>query len=175
MEFDDLREYVPGDDIKDVDWKATARHGRPLIRRYDASRQHAIMLVVDTGCSMAALSDATSSKRDVAVMAAGVIAQLAHRHGDLTGLVAGPAPATNTRVRNAERIQHVPLGASDLHIERMLRVVHDAIDPDGYPSRLEDLLDYVARNIRRRMILVVIADDIDLTDETRRSLDASSR
>lgn len=163
MDFDDLREYVVGDDIKDLDWKATARSGRPLIKRYVATRQHAVMLVVDTGRTMAALSDATSTKRDVAVTAAGVIAQLAHRHGDLTGLVAGPAPPSNFKVRNAEHIQHVPLAASDLHIERMLRTIHEAIDPDGYPSRLDDLFEYVARNIRRRMILAVIADDVDLT------------
>ena len=55
MDFDDLREYVPGDDIKDLDWKASARHGRPLVKRYIATRQHAVLLVVDTGWTMAAL------------------------------------------------------------------------------------------------------------------------
>lgn len=164
MDFDDLREYVAGDDIKDLDWKATARIGRPLVKRYVATHQHAVLIVADTGCTMAALSDATSAKRDVAVMTAGVVAQLAHRHGDLTGLVAAPAPPTNDKVRNADRIQHVPLAAGDLHIERMLRVIHDGIDADGYPSRLDVLLDYVSRTIRRRMILFVIADDIDLDD-----------
>lgn len=164
MDFDDLREYVAGDDIKDLDWKATARHGRPLIKRFVASRQHAILLVVDTGQTMAALSDATTSKRDVAVLAAGVLAQLAHRHGDLTGLVAGPVPTSNLSVRNDERIVQVPLAASDLHIERMLRIIHDSIDVDGPPSRLDDLLEYVARRVRRRMILTIIADDIDPTE-----------
>ena len=175
MDFDDLREYVPGDDIKDLDWKATARHGRPLIKRYIATRQHAVLLVVDTGCTMAALSDATSSKRDVAVMAAGVFAQLAHRHGDLTALVAGPVSPSNDRVRNADRIVHVPFGANELHIERMLRVIHGEIDADGDMPRLDVLLEYVSRNIRRRTILVVITDDIDLTDRHRallRRLDA---
>ncbi|MGB2787690.1 MAG: DUF58 domain-containing protein, partial [Candidatus Saccharimonadaceae bacterium] len=54
MDFDDLREYVVGDDIKDIDWKATARSGSTLIRRYIAIRKHNIMLVVDTGRDMAA-------------------------------------------------------------------------------------------------------------------------
>ena len=164
MDFDDLREYVPGDDIKDLDWKATARHGRPLIKRYIATRQHAVLLVVDTGCTMAALSDASSSKRDVAVMAAGVFAQLANRHGDLTALVAGPVSPSNDLVRNADRIVHVPFGSNELHIERILRVIHDEIDADGDMPRLDVLLEYVSRNIRRRTILVVITDDIDLTD-----------
>ena len=175
MDFDDLREYVPGDDIKDLDWKASARHGRPLIKRYIATRQHAVLLVVDTGCTMAALSDAESTKRDVAVMAAGVFAQLAHRHGDLTGLVAGPVSPSDVRVRNAERIVHVPFGSNELHIERMLRVIHDAIDAEGEMPRLEVLLEYVARNVRRRTMLVIVTDDIDLTERHRallRRLDA---
>src|SRR5918995_3440225 len=175
MDFDDLREYVPGDDIKDLDWKATARHGRPLIKRYVATRQHAVLLVVDTGCTMAALSDAVSTKRDVAVMAAGVFAQLAHRHGDLSGLVAGPVSPSNTGVRNAERIVHVPFGSNELHIERMLRVIHDAIDAEGEVPRLDVLLEYVARNVRRRTVLVIVTDDIDLTERHRgllRRLDA---
>jgi uncharacterized protein (DUF58 family) len=175
MDFDDLREYVPGDDVGDLDWKATARSGRPMVKRFVATRQHAVMLVVDTGRSMAALADATSTKRDVAVMAAGVIAQLSTRHRDLVGLLAGPAPPTITGISNPARVQYVPPGIRDVHIERILRTIHTAIDVDGYDSQLERLLDYAARNLRRRMILVVIADDIDLTDRHRsllRRLDA---
>src|SRR5688572_7937994 len=92
MDFDDLREYAVGDDVKDIDWKATARAGRPLVKRYVATRRHAVLLVVDTGRSMAALAAPGSDKRDVAVLAAGVIGQIAMTHGDSVGLVAGPVP-----------------------------------------------------------------------------------
>jgi uncharacterized protein (DUF58 family) len=175
MDFDDLREYVLGDDVKDLDWKATARSGRPLVKRFVATRQHAVMLVVDTGRSMSALADATSTKRDVAVFAAGVVAQLATRHGDLVGLMAAPAPPGTVAVRNAARALYLPPGSRDVHIERILRTIHDAIDPAGLPSHLDVLLDYAAQNLRRQMILVVIADDTDLTDRHRallRRLDA---
>ena len=175
MDFDDLREYVLGDDVKDLDWKATARSGRPLVKRFVATRQHAVILVVDTGQSMSALADATSTKRDVAVFAAGVVAQLATRHGDLVGLLAGPAPPGTATVRNAARAQYIPPGSRDVHIERILRTIHDAIDPAGLPSQLDVLLEYAARNLRRQMILVIIADDTDLTDRRRvllRRLDA---
>ncbi len=175
MDFDDLREYVLGDDVKDLDWKATARTGRPLVKRFVATRQHAVMLVVDTGRSMSALADATSTKRDVAVFAAGVVAQLATRHGDLVGLLAGPAPPNISKVRNAARALYIPPGSRDVHIERILRTIHDAIDTAGLPSHLDVLLDYAAQNLRRQMILVVIADDTDLTDRHRvvlRRLDA---
>jgi uncharacterized protein (DUF58 family) len=175
MDFDDLREYVIGDDVKDLDWKATARSGRPLVKRFVATRQHAVMLVVDTGRSMSALADATSTKRDVAVFAAGVVAQLATRHGDLVGLLAAPAPPGTPAVRNAARAQYIAPGAREVHIERILRTIHDAIDPAGLPSQLDELLDYAAQNLHRQMILVVIADDTDLTDRHRallRRLDA---
>ena len=109
MDFDDLREYVLGDDVKDLDWKATARSGRPLVKRFVATRQHAITLVVDTGQSMSALADATSTKRDVAVFAAGVVAQLATRHGDLVGLLAAPR-------HPARRRSATPPGPSTSHL-----------------------------------------------------------
>src|SRR6478752_9672895 len=71
MDFDDLREYVPGDDVKDIEWRATARSGQVRIKRYVAIRKHNIMLVVDTGRSMAATAPSGEIKRDIAVMAAG--------------------------------------------------------------------------------------------------------
>ncbi len=164
MEFDDLREYVLGDDVKDLDWKATARSGRPLVKRFVATRQHAVMLLVDTGRSMSALADATSTKRDVAVFAAGVVAQLATRHGDLVGLLAAPAPPSASAVRNEARAIYLRPGGRAVHVERILRTIHDSIDATGLPSNLDGLLAHAARILRRRMILVIVADDIDLTD-----------
>ena len=54
MNFDELREYVPGDDIKDVDWKASARSQKMLVREYIAEKKHNIMLVMDTSKRMRA-------------------------------------------------------------------------------------------------------------------------
>ena len=140
MDFDDLREYVLGDDVKDIDWKATARAGRPLIKRYVATRRHAVLLVVDTGRTMAALADATCTKRDVAVLAAGAIGHIAMRHGDAVGLVAGPIAGTlggwGAHVTNSQHIVYVPPRRDDLHLERLLRTIHDGIDLDGEPSRV---------------------------------------
>ncbi len=54
LDYDDLRDYVLGDEVRDIDWKATARHTRPLVKRYVAHRKQNLMLVVDTGRGMAA-------------------------------------------------------------------------------------------------------------------------
>lgn len=170
MEFDDLREYVPGDDVKDIDWKATARSGQPLIKRFVATRQHAVLLVVDTGRAMAAMSDADSTKRDVAVMAAGVIGQLVLRHHDLVGLLAGPLhPDDAADAADRAPVIQVRCSQGEAHLERILRVIHDSIDADGDPSCLDLLLDEAARRTKRRMIVVVVAGDthIDASQEAR--------
>jgi len=45
LDYDDLREYVPGDEVRDIDWKATARHGSPLVKRYVADRRQKVVFV----------------------------------------------------------------------------------------------------------------------------------
>ncbi len=91
MDFADLREYVRGDDVKDLDWKASARSRTLLVKRYAAARKHSVLLAVSTGRSMAAMNDVDVPKRDLAVMVAGVVGYLATRHGDLVAGVYGDA------------------------------------------------------------------------------------
>lgn len=168
MEFEDLRDYVPGDDVKHIDWNATARHGAPLLKQHQAHKQHAVLLVVDTGRSMAALSDIDHTKTDVAVMVAGLIGQLVVRHGDPIGLVAGPSHPDD-RIGKSP-LHHLPLGYGEPHLERILRTINDSPSPDGDGSCLDVLLQFVAGNIKRRTTLVVVVDDVALTDEQRQLL-----
>ena len=71
MDFDDLREYAVGDDIRDIDWKASARHGSMLIKRYVAERHFSLIIVMPAGREMAATAAGGEPKRDIAVLAAG--------------------------------------------------------------------------------------------------------
>ena len=71
MNFDELREYVPGDDIKDIDWKATSRSQKVLIRQYIAEKRHNIMLVMDANRRMLASTKTGEDKGEVALMAGG--------------------------------------------------------------------------------------------------------
>ena len=155
MDFDDLRPYVPGDEFKDIDWKATARHGSPLTKRYIASRKHTVALVVDTGRDMAALAGSGERKRDLAVLAAGTIGYLAIRHGDLVSLVAGTAKKT----------EYVAPELTESHLERILQRIHTSTTLGAAASDMVAQLGYVARTFRRRMIVVVIADDRPLAPE----------
>lgn len=150
MDFDDLRQYVTGDDVKDIDWKATARSGQVLIKRYVAIRKHNIMLVVDTGRSMAATAPSGESKRDISVMVAGVIASVAQKHGDLVGMTAG----------DSLQINHLPLKDSRPHLERILQYIDTRTTLDAPPSDLVKILDYVRRTIKRRMMLIIVSDSL---------------
>lgn len=152
MDFDDLREYIPGDDIKDIDWKATARSGATRIRRYIAVRKHNILLVVDTGKNMTARTSAGAHKKDVAVMAAGTFAALALKHGDFVGMVCG----------DSENVTHVPFKSDARRMEIMLQKVDSSIAQTESDSSIERLLEFVTHHLRRKMIVVVITDDIDL-------------
>jgi len=87
LDYDDLREYIPGDEIRDIDWKATARHGAPLVKRYVATRKQTVLLLVDTG-------RAGEPKKDIAIQIAGMLGYLAVRHGDLVGLISGDGEST---------------------------------------------------------------------------------
>ncbi|WGX98248.1 DUF58 domain-containing protein [Nocardioides sp. L-11A] len=162
IDFNDLREYVRGDDVKDIDWKASARSRQLLVKRYVAERKHTVLLCVSTGRSMAALAGvgaqprpAPTSKRELAVFVAGVTGYLAVQHGDVVGLVHG----------DAERRHVSRPGSGELHLERLLGEVHDAIDPDGPPGDLTALLRHVVRTIRRRTILLVVTDEPAVTEE----------
>ena len=150
LDFDDLRAYIPGDEVRDIDWKASARHGSPLIKRYVAVRRQTVLLVTDTGRNMAAASLGGEEKKDIAVMALGVVGYLAHRHGDAVGLVCGDGTASRS----------LPAKAGEAHLERLLREVNDRTGLTSPRSGIGEQLSYVARNFSQRMLLFVVADEL---------------
>lgn len=149
MDFDDLREYSVGDDVRDIDWKASARHGSMLIKRYVAERHFSLIIILPAGREMAGLAAGGEVKRDVAVMAAGVLGWLAVRHGDDVSMVSG----------GAERIHATRSRTSEGHLEMLLREVVARSQPDSPPSDLPELLRHIGRTVRGRKVLLILADD----------------
>jgi uncharacterized protein (DUF58 family) len=158
MEFDDIRPYVAGDEVRDIDWKATARLGAPMTKRFIASRKHTILVIADTGRNMAALAEHGDTKRDLAVLAAGTIGYLAIRHGDRVALVAG----------DADHTVFVRPESTEAHLERMLQRIDTNTATDAAASDLTKQLEYAAKAFRRRMIVFVIADDRELSEPEQR-------
>ncbi|MGO1508630.1 MAG: DUF58 domain-containing protein [Microbacterium sp.] len=160
LDFEDLRHYEYGDQVRDIDWRATARMGEPLVKRHRANRMHTVLFVVDTGLSMTALSHDEKPKKDLALLATGALGVLALRHGDDFSVVHG----------DADRIRRRAPGRSEGALEHALRTIDHAIMTASAPSDRDALLSFVARTIARRCIVVIVTDEAPVTDETERML-----
>lgn len=147
MNFDELRDYVSGDEIKDVDWKASARNNKLLVRQYVAERKHNIMLVMDTNRRMIAHTDEGEEKSHVATIAAGTLAFLVNQNGDYISAVN----------HNGKSVLHSPFRTGLINIELLLEAYNHCVGMDNN-SQIENTLDYIVRNYRRRMIIVVVTD-----------------
>lgn len=154
MEFDDLRPYVPGDDVRDIDWKASARSGQVLIKRFVSEKHHKVLLVGDAGRNMSALSPSGELKHDVAVHILGAIGLITLGRADQIGMVFGDARGSvNIGQRRGET-----------HIESMLHRYYTHTTTDSGPSDIVGQLDYVATHYRHPMLLVVVSDEPEVDD-----------
>ena len=160
MDLNDLREYVRGDDVRDVEWKASARSGQLLVKRFVATRKHTVLLVVSTGRSMAALNDRLVPKRELGVFVAGLFGWLAVRHGDFVAAAYGDQSSHHER----------PASGGEASLERTLGAVHGATTPESAPADVAALLEQVARTVRRRTIMVVVCDEYAVDERLRRAL-----
>ncbi|MDO5736473.1 MAG: DUF58 domain-containing protein [Propionibacteriaceae bacterium] len=153
MEFNDLREYVRGDDVAEIDWKASARSGGSLlVKRHIAERRTTVMVAVATGRGLAGMANPTETKAEVAVQVAGAFGSIATQHGDYVGLlwclgddIRADRPSTR-----------------DVELERMLGHIEDACGVEQPEADLARLLEVTATTLRRRGIVVVVCDDVDI-------------
>lgn len=153
LELDDLRPYVAGDDVRDIDWKASARLGSVLVKRFVSEKHHKILLVADAGRNMAALAASGETKRDVATNLMGAIGLISMGRSDEVGLVYGDSRGS-AMTRNRR-------GAT--HIESLLERFYSSSIGDAGISDIVSQLDFVARTHRRRFVLVIISDEPDVT------------
>ena len=160
MNFDELREYVPGDDIKDIDWKATSRSQKVLVRQYIAEKKHNIMFVMDTNRRMLADTDKGEEKRDVALIAGGSLAYMVDHNGDYVSAI----------FPDAKSMRHFPFKRGLLNLENILSNYHNSVVREN-ESDLNQALSYLIRNIRRRMIIILVTD----LDGTKRLSDSLLR
>ena len=149
LEFDDLRPYVAGDDVRDIDWKASARSGSVLIKRFVSEKHHKILLIVDAGRNMTALAPSGEVKRDVAAHAMGAIGLIALRRSDEIGMVYGDSRGSaNIRNRRGET-----------HIEALIERFYAHTHSGPGTSDIVTQLTYTATGYRRRMLIIIISDE----------------
>ncbi|HAB93925.1 MAG TPA: hypothetical protein DCF49_04030 [Lachnospiraceae bacterium] len=153
LDFDDLREYHFGDDVKDIDWKSSSRVGKTLVRRYYADRKHDVIFVGDTGRKMTGDTPSGESKEQIALMAFAVTAYLMGRQGVNCALsVCGSSGSRISRFLSGPE-----------HLMAQINAYKNAIE-EGEPSqRFYDTLLNTASTFARHMIMVVITDSEGLS------------
>ena len=145
MNFEDLREYVIGDNVKDIDWKASARANKILIKQYIAEKKHNVLFVLDTGKKMMADTKKFEAKSEVALMTMGIIAYLVEKNGDNISAI----------YKSKEKIQLFPFKTGLYNIEKILNFYEKNIGNEG---KLPELISYVLKTINRKMIIFIITD-----------------
>lgn len=145
LEFAELQPYNPGDDVRSIDWKATARLRTPVVRRYVEEREQTVLILVDVSGSMGYAASGPSV-RDRAVEIAGVVGLAAASANDLVGVAAF---ATDV-------VLAVPPAKGSSHVLRILRDLL-TLQAAGR-TELARALRYAGRVMRKRGVVIVISD-----------------
>jgi len=145
-EFEALRDHLPGDEFRDIDWAATARAGRPVVRTYRPERNQQVLVLLDTGRLMAGLVSGVP-RLEHGMDAAMALATVAQRLGDRTGLIAFAA-----EVRAL-----VPPQRTGSHLRQLSRALHD-LEPQLVESGYLAAFRSALVRFRRRALMVVITE-----------------
>ena len=146
MNFDEVREYQPGDDVRAIDWNVTARMNHPFIKKFVEERELTVMLLVDLSGS-GAFGSGSQSKRELAAEIASVLAFSAIRNNDKVGLIL----FTDTIEK------YIPPRKGRRHV---LRVIRDILffEPQRHATDINQALEFLSRVILHRAVVVVLSD-----------------
>ncbi len=146
MEFEEVREYLPGDDVRAIDWNVTARQGKPFIKRFREERELTVVLLVDLSRSHQ-FGSAHQLKRELAAEVCATLAFSAIRNNDKIGMI--------SFTEHVE--QYVPPGKGTRHV---LRLIRDLLyfEPEGKATDLATAFEYLNRVARRRCVAFVVSD-----------------
>ncbi len=146
MEFDEVREYQPGDDIRTIDWNVTARAGTPFIKRFCEERELTVMLLVDVSAS-GVFGSTERSKLDLVVEMAAMLMFSALKNNDKVGLL----------TFCDDVIDYFPPRKGKVNVLRLIRQLVSA-EPVARETELAAVLDYLNRVQKRRAVVFLISD-----------------
>ncbi len=149
MEFDEVREYTPEDDVRDIDWNVSARMGSPFVKKYVEERELNVMLVVDVSAS-GAFGSGAKTKRETAAELAALLAFSAGSNGDKVGL--------HLFSDRSELI--LPPRSGRKHTLRLIREML-AFEPEGKGTDIASALRETAQLLHKRSVIFIVSDFID--------------
>jgi uncharacterized protein (DUF58 family) len=161
MEFEEVREYQPGDDIRSIDWNVTARTGRPFIKKFMEERELTVMLLLDMSGSTY-FGSVNKLKRHLAAELCSLLAMSAIKNNDRVGLIAF-----------TDRIEKfIPPRKGLSHV---LRIIRDALyfEPEGKTTDVSGALEYLSRVTSRSTVTFILSDFYD--EDFKKPLSVASR
>jgi uncharacterized protein (DUF58 family) len=149
MEFHEVREYVPGDDVRAIDWNVSARGGELFVKKFVEERELSVMLLVDISASQF-FGGAAQFKKDLAAEIAAVLAFAAIRNNDRVGLVL---------FTDAVEL-YLPPRKGSSHVLRVIREVL-SFAPRSRGTRVASALEFLNRVAHRRAVAFIVSDFLD--------------
>lgn len=165
IEFEEVREYTTGDEVKSIDWKVSARLGRPFVKRYREERELIVMLLIDLSASNR-FGTAQATKRDTIAETAAILAWGAIRNNDKVGAILF-----------TDRVEHyIPPKKGSAHVWRVIREIF-SFRPQGQGTEIGTAVDFLGRVCRKRSVSFLISDFIvpKMDDALRRRLRSGGR
>lgn len=156
MNFSEIREYVHGDDVKNIDWNVTARQGTPHIKKYNEERERTILIVVDI--SPSTLFGSSNSKKEIIAELSSVLAFSAEKNGDKVGLILF-----------TDRVElFIPPAKGRSHLLRLIRELL-FFEPVGSKTDIVSLLNFINRTFSRKVVTFLISDySINIPEDFKR-------
>jgi len=148
-EFESMRDYVRGDELRHISWTATARRGKLTTRQYQIERDQTILIALDAGRLMTARIE-QETKLDSAVHATLALFSAAARAGDNAGLL-----VFGRRIRS-----YLPPSRGRDHIESALEALY-AVEPEMIEPSYPHAFEFIAANSKRRALVVLLTDLVD--------------
>lgn len=161
MEFDEVREYQPGDDVRAIDWNVTARSGTPFVKRFSEERELTVLFLVDVSAS-GAFGSGQRSKLDLVVEVAALLMFSALKNNDKAGLV----------TFCDEVVSYYPARKGKAHVLHLIRELV-AAEPIPRQTDLAAALQFVNRVQKRRAVMFLISDF--LVPQAREALALANR
>ncbi len=161
VEFSDVREYIPGDDVRSIHWNITARLGTPFIKRFTEERELTILIAVDVSASTS-FGTRSRLKSELAAELVSLLAFAALKNNDKVGLLLF-----------SDKIEEfIPPRKSKSHTLRLVRDVLGFV-PEGKGTNIDGALEYLNRVQKKRAIVFLISDFLD--HDFERSLGITQR
>ncbi len=146
MEFDEVREYMPGDEVRTIDWNVTARTGKPFVKRFIEEREQALFFLVDMSAS-GTFGSTEKTKNETAAELCGLLAFSAIKNNDKVGLI----------IFTDEIELFVPPDKGQLHVLHIIREIL-GFEPKRKGTSIACALDYLGKMVKKKCVTFLISD-----------------